>query len=232
MKKSHDSKILKRACLVSALSLALILAVSANDASAQDRRGGGPRLSPEDAKAAWKVQAMSVSKDLDLSKEKRGVLTEAYVAARESHQKGLEELSSGEDGGRRNYEAYRDVAEKERAKLKTAIKDALTEEQIDKAMPLLGSFNRRWDTFVHALAAFELDRKAKGSALKLINVYVVGYNKAMSEAIASRSFDSVRDSLTKLKETLDTGMAKVLSEDQLAKWKEATAYRGRSGGRR
>ena len=49
---------------------------------AQPGRGGRARLSPEDAKAAWAVQAGHAASKLELSEENAAKLAEAYDAAR------------------------------------------------------------------------------------------------------------------------------------------------------
>ena len=50
----------------------------------------------------------------------------------------------------------------------------------------------------------------------------------MREALANQDWESMREVRRSEKEKLDTALAAVLSEEQLARWSEATAYRGRS----
>ncbi|HRK33864.1 MAG TPA: hypothetical protein PLJ47_04640, partial [Candidatus Hydrogenedentes bacterium] len=53
------------------------------------------------------------------------------------------------------------------------------------------------------------------------------------EAMASGGGpEGAREKNQQLREKLDGEMGKILSADQLAKWKEATAMRGGGGGRR
>ena len=214
--------------LVAAACMALLLTLS-TAATAQFGRGG-PQLDPEKQEAAWDLQVTGVAKELGLSEEDAAKTSEAYKVVRKSHQEARQELFSG-GGGRGAFQELQAVSDEERAKLESALTDFLSEEQVDKAMPSLGSFNRQWDRFVDALASFELGDEKQHEALNLIKVYVVDSERARSLAMLSGDFQSIRSSNQALKETLDGQLAKILSEDQLAKWKEATASRGgRFGG--
>ncbi len=189
---------------------------------------GGPRLAPEKVEAAWKLEAECVARELGLSKKDMERLVGAYKAARETYQKAIRELSEGQGGDRRSrYQASRELQEKERGKLEEALKGILKEKQVAQAIASLGTFNRSWDRYVDTLAGFELGEKKLFKALALVNQYVVDTDKAMREAMANEDFESMRETRRELKEKLDTALAAVLSEDQQAKWSEATAFRGR-----
>ena len=79
------------------VGLALFMML-ATDAAAQ-RGGGGPRLTPEKAEAAWTLQAEGVAGDLNLKKKQVTSLVEAYVAARKSQQEAMTALRSEGGGG-------------------------------------------------------------------------------------------------------------------------------------
>ncbi len=186
---------------------------------------GGPRtqFSPEEAKKVWTMQATSVPANLALSDELSGKLLQAYVAARESHQKGREELFSSPE--RRGYEGFRELTDKERAKLDTALKEVLNEEQAATAIASLGSFSRTNDRYANTIAGFGLEEKVVASTMDLINTYTVEYAKARSEAREMDNEELGRTARQQLRENLDEQMAKLLSEEQLATWKEASASR-------
>ncbi len=123
-----------------------------------------------------------------------------------------------------------ELSEKERAKLKAAIEGFLSEGQVTKALESLGTFSRQWDRFVDTVAGFQLEDGPLYSALGFVTSYVVDSEKARREAMANMDFQSMRGATQELKATLDASLAGILSETQLASWKEATAFRGRRGG--
>ena len=206
-----------------------VLACWTPDAGAQRGRGG-PRLAPEKVEAAWKLEAGCVAKALGLSEEKTGQLADAYKAARESYQEGIEELSADQGGDRGDrFEAYRRLQDEERGKLEGALKGILKEGQVAQAIASLGTFSRSWDRYVDTLAGMELGDEKLTNALVLVNQYVIDSDKATREALANQDWESMREVRRSQKEKLDTALAAVLSEEQLTKWSEATASRGRGG---
>ena len=213
----------------SVVVLALVVAFACWAPCATAQRGrGGPGLSPEKAEAAWKLEAECVAKRLALATKETEGLVKAYGAARKSHQEAMEKLAAeaGEDR-RARFEAYRELTKKERGKLTEALKGLLKEDQIAQAMASLGTFDRRWDRYVDLLAAFELGDEKLSKALALVEQSVIESNKARREAMATQDWESMRETRRTLKEKLDTALAEVLSEEQQAKWSEATAHRGR-----
>jgi len=182
-----------------------------------------PQLDPEKAQAAWTLAARGVANELGLSKKVTSQLVDAYKAARESYQKALQGLSGGGGG----FQAFRDLAGKERGKLETALKGFLSDEQAAKAMTSLGTFNREWDRLLDVLAGFNLDDKKLFKALALVCTYVVDYSKAANTAMANQDWQSIRTARETHKGKLDSGMAEILSQEQLTTWNEATAPRRR-----
>ncbi len=183
--------------------------------------------------ATWTAQAATASDQLGLDEDTSGKLLEIYIAARESHQKGREALSSGEGGGRGGYEGYRELTETERGKLETALKEFLSEDQTGEAANLLGSFSRTWDSLVLAVADFGLDETTKSSALGLVGDYMADYNQSRSQTPTGEDEEAARETAREvrreLREKLNTNMAELLSEEQLAKWTEVRSYRGSRG---
>jgi hypothetical protein len=95
----------------------------------------------------------------------------------------------------------------------------------------LGTFSNDWDRMVQLIATFKLaDKQTK--ALDLISAYMVDYTAVRNKAIASGDFQSMRTVAQEYKTKLDDGLKPILSEEQMAKWTEATAARSRRGGGR
>jgi hypothetical protein len=210
--------------------IVVVLALVPMAVQAQPGGERGDRLSPEDAKKAWALEARHVAGKLELSKDATAKLTEAFAAARTGYAKAMaakrEELSADTRDRSSRYAAYRktgeEVATAEREKFEKALTAFLTEEQVKKALERLGSFNRRWDDMVHTLAGFDLGEK-QTEALELVNQYVVDQSKLYATASGSEGdFTALRDKMTEMKTALDKSLSALLSEEQLAKWTEAT----------
>lgn len=210
-----------------ALCALLILTIAA-DATAQ-RRGGGPRLDPANQAAAWKLQASGVAHELSLGDEEAAKLAEAYTAARKAHDAEMQELRGTGERGPGMFQQMQEINAKERSKLGEALNGFLDEEQTAKALAPLGTFNNQWDHLAHVIGGFDLENEKQHKALALVSAYVVKSDEARESAMASGDFQSVRESTRVLKEDLDKSLADVLSEEQLAKWNEQTAFRGRGG---
>ncbi len=221
MKQPSNGKLLTGVGVLSIVGLILLLGC-VTEVSAQFRRG--PQLDPEKAQAAWTLAARGVANDLGLSKKVTSQLIDAYKAARESYQKAMEELRGTGDRG---FEGFRELAGKERGKLETALKGFLNDKQAAEAIASLGTFNREWDRFLDVIAGFNLDDEKLFKALALVSTYVVDFDKARSSAMASQDWESIRTAREELKGKLDSGIAEVLSKEQLATWNEATAPRRR-----
>ena len=227
------------------LALGVAVALGAVNAQAQMGRGMGPRLTPDEAAAAWALEAGQVAHKLDISKENADKLAAAYAKARSDFATAVEskrqEAGRSAESGRDRMMAYRklhtELAAAHREKFEQAVSAFLTEEQAREAMALLGSFNTRWDHMVHTLAGLELGDK-QDQALGLVNDYVVKQAKALQALQGGGDYSQMRDQFTTMKADLDKALAVVLSAEQLAKWQEATAMRrpggpgGRQGGRR
>lgn len=213
-----------------AAGLALCFA-ALTDAAGQRRGGfGGPQLSPEKAEAAWKYQADSASIAIKVdSKELAGKLHEAYVAVRKSQQEAMGELRSNTERGPGMFQAFQELNRKERAKFSETLSSFLSKEQTTQAMVSLGTFSGTWDRYVDVLTGFDLERKGLHSGLSLLLTHTIDSEKARSEAIANMDFEGMRSMRQELKAKLDTDLAGLLSEDQLAEWTDRTPARGRGG---
>ena len=224
--------------------LVLILAVVAalcfaTSVQAQPMRGQrGPQMSPEEAQAAWTLEASHVAGKLKLSKEETTKLVDAYKKVRESYsaavRKAMEEaMAEGVDTQDRQAmrAAMREIQEKitkaETEKFAKALGAFLDKEKTKKAVTQLGSFSGSLDRMVNVIAGLKLDKAKQAEALDLVNAYVAESSAAFAKARASGDRESMRAVFQEQRTKLNEAMAKVLSEEQLAKWTEATARRGR-----
>ncbi len=221
MKQPSNGKLLTGVGVLSIVGFIFLLG-GATEVSAQFR--GGPQLTLEKAQAAWTLAARGVANELSLSKKVTSQLVDAYKAARESYQKAMEELRGT---GGRGFEGFRELAGKERGKLETALKGFLSDKQAAEAIASLGTFNGEWDRMLDVIAGFKLNDKKLFPALALISTYVVDYSKAANTAMANQDWQSIRTARETHKATLDSGLAGILSKEQLATWNEATAPRRR-----
>ena len=201
-----------------------VFGLVALDAAAQF--GRGPRLEPEQAAAVWELQATSTAKEAGLSSGDASDLLEAYKAAREAHGKALRELF--EEGERREggWEAMRELTEEHRADLEDAVGEFIDdEEQLEKVMEPLGSFNRQWDGYVHAAIGLKLDDEVQGAALKHIVASVTETQSVMKEAIEFEDFEGIREDFRDIRDEMNEALAKILSDEQMAVWTKATERR-------
>ena len=228
MKRTQEREGRVGASLSWVLAAAFVM-VGLGDATAQFR--GGPQLAPEKLDAAWSVEAGGVAKELGLDQDATDKLIAAYKEARTSHGKAMEELRSSAGGDRMAMmQGFAEVNDSELQKLQTAITGFLSEDQTQKAIATLGSFNGQWDSMVDTLTGFGLDGDKLHAALGHVSVYIVAVTKATAEARANFDFQSLRGARQELKSTLDTALTPSLTEEQMTKWSEATARRGRGGG--
>jgi hypothetical protein len=217
--------------------LLAVMAMGSVQAAAQPRGRWGSGLEPDDAKAAWALQAEHAAGKLKLDEETTDKLVKAYQAARTSFQASLEAKMSAlretEDRSARR-EAYRaaftEVRNSEQAKFEKELETFLTEEQSENIAELLGAFDPRSDQMVHTIAGFELGDK-QADALDLVDAYIKKQSEIRESMTGEQSdFSAYRDKMMAAKGELDTALEPLLTADQLATWKEATTYR--RGGRR
>lgn len=213
------------------LSCALVAALFGACIGAVAQPGGGRGEGPPSPELMAKAQAMeaaTVAQSLSLPADKSAKLADAYKAARESHMTAMRAVQK--PGERPDFQAMQGVTQAEAAKFETAVKAFLTPEQTATAVATLGTFNRRWDRMVLTLDGLGLADKPKAEAMKLAMDNVAESGKAMKAMAGSTDREAMRAQQQKMRENLDTALAKVLSADQMEKWKAETAMRG--GGRR
>jgi hypothetical protein len=141
-------------------------------------RGGGPQLSPEKLNAAWTLEAQGVSKDIGLSEADANKVVAAYKTSRESHGKAMQELMSTGERGPGMFQQMQEIADTERSTLAKGLETEIGKANADKAVAVLGTYNRQWDRFVDTLAGFGLESDKQFKGLSLIATYVVAASKA------------------------------------------------------
>jgi len=207
-----------------------LLTLSVTGTVAAQRGGGDGRgMTAEKRDAAWTLEATGVAAQHELSSEKTTKLIEAYKNARKTQGQATQILRQSGQRGPGMFQEMLALNESERSKFRAALKDTLSEEEIDKTLASLGTFNNQWDRLVDAFASFGLDDTEQQKGLNLITQYVVDSDKARTEALEAMDFQSLRGSMQTLKEGLDTAMTEIISAEQIADWKEKTAQRGRGG---
>jgi hypothetical protein len=198
------------------------------DAVAQRGRRGGNMLAPEKQEAAWTLQAQTVAKILTLDTAKTGAVTDVYKTARKDHQAALRKMaeSGGQDRSAR-FEAFRKLGKEARGKLEASLKGVLDEKQAAQAFASMGTFDRRWDQYVDVVAGLKLGDEKQDKALRILNQQVIDSAKVMKEDLENRDWESMRAKRGEMKKKLDAALAKVLSEEEQAKWSAATASQRR-----
>ncbi len=199
--------------------------------------GRAARMTPEQLKAAWALEARHVAGKLGLAEEATGKLVKAYTDAQtaytEAVNKKREELRAGGDregarGAMRT--AFEEIRKSERDKFATALAGFLTEEQAKTALGQLGGFSNSLDRMVHVLAGFKLEDK-QVKAFDLVFAYSLEQAKLWTPGTGEQQdFAALREKMTALKTKLDTDLAEILSNEQLETWKQATTFRGRGAG--
>jgi len=190
------------------------------------RGPGGPSLDPEKVKTAWEMEAKTVAKTLGLNEEQTGKLVVAYKSARDAQDKKREEMRAEQREGRRpNRRAMMEAEQKLNQEFEEVLKGFLTPEQAAQAAAELNAYNRRADTMVVALEGMELKEETLVKALKAVAHYVVESDKLLQKAMETSDFQSVRDEMRAQRVKLDTGIAGMLTPEQLAQWRAATSMR-------
>ena len=210
--------------------LLVTLLVCGDALSQQGGRGGGNRMSPEQLNAAWSAQGSGASHDAGISAENTAKLIDVYKVSRTEHGKELETLMASGERGPGMFQQMQAINSAAGGAMKPKLAAFLSAEETDKVMASLGSYNREWDRLVDTVLGFKLAGESNFKALTLIANYVIESDKARAEAIAAMDFESMRAASEELKGMLDLSIASVLSDEQVASWKEQTQRRQRGGG--
>jgi len=171
--------------------------------------------------SVWNFQVLSLTKDFNLSEDKLKKLQELYITARKNQSDAVKKLSEETDKQKSRL-AILEINLKERSNLELQLKNILTENQISQVLPLLGSFNPRYDSYVELIMSLNLDTEKNSAAMKLIGEYIINYVKAHQQADLSGERFSARVA-SELKSKLDNGLQNILTSEQYIKWLEATS---------
>ncbi|MGB2867883.1 MAG: hypothetical protein WBD36_05490 [Bacteroidota bacterium] len=211
---------LLRGRLMDALLLCLILICATTTHVPAQAKSDKLTKESEKIHSVWKLQSQSVAQDLGLSKEKSGILEKAYLAARQSQASALKSLPEETDR-QKSRAAIEQLKSSEREKLKASLKDTFSEKEIARILPSLATFNKNWDKYLATLRDFGLPKSKMTAAQKVLIEYVVEYEQARERAVASEGRFSKKNSQP-YKDTLDAGLSKILTANQLKMWKEAS----------
>jgi len=171
--------------------------------------------------SVWNFQVLSLTKDFNLSEDKLKKLQELYITARKNQSDAVKKLSKETDK-QKSQLAILEINLKEQSNLELQLKNILTENQISQVLPLLGSFNPRYDSYVELIMSLNLDTEKNSAAMRLIGEYIINYVKARQQADLSGERFSARVS-SELKSKLDNGLQNILTSEQYIKWLEATS---------
>ncbi len=206
------------------LGLLVVLFLLGTLVDAQAQRGRrGPQLSPEKQTAVQELEAKYVAKSLKLSDEATKKLVVAYQKARTNLQEAVQALDDNSD-----FQAYRELIEKERENLEKELRGFLDKKQTEKAIKSLGTFSTTWDRMVDTLAGFKLEEKKLYEAIGKVEVYLIESTKAYEEARGSGDWQTMRPKFQEIKEKLDSALKSLLSKKEMEQWMEVTTRRQRN----
>jgi hypothetical protein len=212
-----------------AILAALLLALGSTAAMAQRGFGrGGPQVDPKDQEAVWSLQSKSVAHDLGLTGEAADKLAATYKAARERAMKAFEAVPSGEGGDfRSRMEAFRKVRDSEREALAKDLAGILDAEKAKKAGEEMGLFSGFWDVMTKSLADIVANEDTRIKAVLAVNASLVKMDKEFSaNREGGGGSEGRRERFQKSRDELNTELGKILSEDEMKKWKESNENMG------
>lgn len=193
------------------------------------RRAAAPQLTDEQAAAAQAQQVRTVAGWLELDETNEAALLELYSKARGALAARIAKLraEAREGGGDRRavFGKMTKATAEERATFAAALADLLEEDQIESVAESLGQLDSANDQMVHVLLGFELSDEDLAVAVGDVLDYNSQLSKAREDAMAAGEFGGMREKQQALRTDLDEGLADLLTEDQLAAWKEQTAQR-------
>jgi len=187
----------------------------------------GPRqFDPEVQKTIWKLQTDSLSSALGLSAEAAIQLATAYQTTRQSLFESMR-ASMQDRGGDREAFMQKMQQSREEAKQTFAKEIAafLNQEQTEKATEMLGSFSSFYDRMTQSLSEIVEDRKVLLQTVSVVGTHLIPKKEAQegqAESQGERGGMRGWRWSPEVKEKVDAELAKLLTEEQLAKWKEAT----------
>ncbi len=222
-------KVLAGLVVIVCLAAVGLLMIHTKASSEEGARPGPPPIDPEKAKRIWTVEARCAAGAFEIKREDAVKVAEAYVAARQAYLEKTRELPRTPE----SFQKMQELAEKASADLKEALTKAVGAEQTEKIMGLLMPFSMssfRLDRMVGDLIDFELPRQELRKAVLAVIESNRDLAKAFNAARESGSFEGLREKMESLSEALNKELSEILSEKQMAEWKEKHAQP--FGGRR
>jgi hypothetical protein len=220
------------AAVVCIAGVGLLLASPA--LAVEERRQRPEPMDPEKLAKVWKTEALCVAGATEVDKEKIEKVAEAYVAARKAYAEKVAELPMTREA----FTQRRELATKAGTDLKAALTKIAGEEKAGKMVAALdpfAMFGSRLDRMIGGLMDFELPKEKFQKAVLSVIEYNRDLGKVMAEARESGSFEGMQEKGQKLTDSLNESLAKILSEEQMTKWKESYGRgfgRMGAGGRR
>ena len=186
-------------------------------------------LTVEQERAAWTLEAASVSKRLGLDEKQAAEVLKAYTESRSRYTAALESLrkqlpdvhdvaaGAGGGGNVRTTRAVLETKKFERQKLDSALAPILSPEQSMRAIKALGLFSGQWDQMVHEIAGLKLVASDQQLALESVHDYILSIDAANAlnrdpNATPGATRSAVHDAEQKLADSLKA----ILTAEQLS----------------
>jgi len=229
MKVLRTRKVFAGLTAVLCLTAVGLLAISSS-VSAEEGRPRRAPIDPEQAKKIWAVQATCAAGAAGIKGEDAEKVVKAYLAAQEAYAKKVADLPRT----RESSQQRRELGEKAAADLKEALTKAVGAEKAGKVIGLLSPFGMmgsRVNRMIGGLIEFKLPKEKLGKAVIAVMENNKEQAKLFAEARESGSFEGVREKMQPLTEALNKKLSAILSEEQMATWKEkyARPFGGRRG---
>ena len=242
--------------LVSGCAVCVMCAAAvAQDAPPPSRGGGGAgaqpaqrgpgmtrggQLAPEQAKAAWELQARHLSQNLGLNEEQTKNVVAAYVSSRDKHAESMRQLMEKMREGRGSPEedpqvrrdemqkAFEDLNKADRAALQAELAKSMSAEQVEKAIVPLGSFNPNWDAMVNSVAGFKLEPAKNKQAMDAVQSYAGTIARAAVDTDPEARRTANQQARTKVSDE----MKALLTEEQFGQFERTLSGPRGAAGRR
>ena len=218
MKSTRFSNILLRVTAILCLvAVGLVLTFPAG--GAEERPARPQPLTAEQQKRVWTAEARAAAAALKLGKEDGAKAVKAYATARKEYADKAAELPRTREG----WQKRRELAEKAHSELKEGLVKAVGAEKAEKIMGLLSPFGMTTfvlDRMVNDLLALKLPREKVRKGLLAVIEYNRDAGKAFTEAREAGNFEGLREKMGTLVEGLNKELSEILTEEQMAEWKE------------
>jgi len=222
----------KRAVATAAMFALGALVAVAGQAPGEGREGRGarPKLSPEEQaqvdKTVSAVLVKAFASELSIDEAKAKKIIDAYAEVQTKAREGMR-------GAQGDQEKMRELMTKMREDSQKVLTDNLTEEQAQKARPLLMDL----ESSIRALAEAKVEQAKIEKALPVLLKYSkesAGMSGRGAGGGDQASRDERREKMTKLREATAKELAPIVGEEAAAQWQRraGAGMRGMGGGKR